>query len=51
MDEKQELDFELDLNDDPFNPKKDKSAIIKGILIGVGVIVLVAFYFFLTKGQ
>ena len=51
MDEQQELDLDLNLNDDPFNPKKDKSGIIKGILIAVAAIAVIAFYFFLTKGQ
>ena len=49
--ERQELDFDLDLNEDPFNPKKSKSGLIKGIIAAVAAVVLIAMYFYLVGGN
>lgn len=49
--ERQELDLDLDLNEDPFNPKKDKSGLIKGIIAAAVAVVLIAMYFYLVGGN
>lgn len=47
MDE-QHIDFELE-QDDPFNPKQDKSVWIKRIAWGIFAIALIAGYIYLTS--
>lgn len=49
--ERTELDFDLDLNADPYNPTQDKSKLIKGIIAGVAAVIVIVFYFYLTSGH
>ena len=48
MDEQQHVDFDLG-QDDPFNPKKDKSVWIKRIGWGVFAIALIVYYIWVTR--
>ena len=47
--ERTELDLDLNLEGDPYNPKKDKSGLIKGIIAGVVAIIVIAWYIIVTS--
>ena len=49
MDEQQHVDFDMG-QDDPFNPKADKSVWIKRIGWGVFAVALIIYYIFATRG-
>ena len=48
MDEQQHVNFEMD-QDDPFNPKKDRSVWIKRIAWGTFVVALIVYYILVTR--
>ena len=49
--ERTELDFDLELSEDPYNPTKDKSGLIKGIIAGVAAVIVIVCYFWLASGH
>ena len=48
MDEQQHVNFEMD-QEDPFNPKKDRSVWIKRLAWGAFVVALIVYYILVTR--
>ena len=46
--ERQEVDFDLNLNEDPYNPAKSKKGLLIGIIAGVVAIIVIAWYISVT---